>query len=288
MNNFKKIIVLAFTLLLSCGQITKQTISVAPKNTLSAETNSGIKSNESLALAKREGDTLFNILDQFTGEEISLSKIKTTPTVDGIIYFKLGNEYFKRNCNDVYNIKWFGAIGDGITDDTKAINTAFTNYKNILIPAGTWLVDYINVLSNTTIYTDGFKTILKQKPQISKGRRILNIRGGNIVVGDLAFLGNISTDINEQNHAVFIKSDASIGNIRAKNIRGDAVYIGQHTLANTVSNITVGDVVVDNVYRNGVSIVSGNTVKIKSVTGDRVGYFIMDIEPNVGSGVSQM
>lgn len=89
------------------------------------------KSNESLSLAQRKGDVLHGILDQYTGEEITLSKVTGTPTVDNVIYFQLGSEYFKRNFNSFYNVRWFGVKGDGITDDTLAIQKAFDS-----IPSG--------------------------------------------------------------------------------------------------------------------------------------------------------
>lgn len=82
-----------------------------------------IKSNESLSLAQRKGDVIYGILDQYTGEEITLSKVTGTPTVDNIIYFQVGAEYFKRNFTLV-NVKWFGAKGDNINDDTLAIQAA--------------------------------------------------------------------------------------------------------------------------------------------------------------------
>jgi len=61
-----------------------------------------IKSDQSLSLAQRKGDVLYGILDQYTGEELTLSKVTGTPIVDNIIYFQLGSEYFKRNSNEIY------------------------------------------------------------------------------------------------------------------------------------------------------------------------------------------
>lgn len=55
-----------------------------------------IKSNENLTNAQRKDDTLYGILDQYTGEEITLTKTTDTNDADGIFYFDLGSEKFKR------------------------------------------------------------------------------------------------------------------------------------------------------------------------------------------------
>lgn len=114
-----------------------------------------IKSNESLSLAQRKGDVLYGILDQYTGEEITLSKVTGTPTVDGIIYFQLGTEYFKRNYGDYADARWFGAKGDGIdlgignyTGDQEEINKALTVCKKVILKNGTFLVKKPIVLND--------------------------------------------------------------------------------------------------------------------------------------------
>lgn len=84
-----------------------------------------IKSNEFLSLAQRKGDVLYGILDQYTGEEITLSKVTGTPTVDNVIYFQLGSEYFKRNFEGVVNVKWFG-VSELKSDNTTEINNCIT------------------------------------------------------------------------------------------------------------------------------------------------------------------
>jgi len=90
-----------------------------------------IKSNESLSLAQRKGDVLYGILDQYTGEQITLSKITTNPVVDGIIYFQLGSEYFKREFGSSVNALWWGVKGDGITDDIIPINAMLDTFGKI-------------------------------------------------------------------------------------------------------------------------------------------------------------
>ncbi|MCW3161119.1 glycoside hydrolase family 55 protein [Chryseobacterium oryctis] len=77
------------------------------------------------------------IQDPQTGEVISLipvtkwydGTIMTDSKCDEIIYFKGTIEdpdlYYKRYIEDHINVKWFGAVGDGVHDDTINIQSAF-------------------------------------------------------------------------------------------------------------------------------------------------------------------
>lgn len=99
-----------------------------------------IKSNEDLRFAKRKENILYGILDQYTGEEITLSKTTDLNTADGIIYFNLGAEKFKRNFTEL-NPFWFGCKSDGITDDTINLRKFFdfakdNNINTVFLPKG--------------------------------------------------------------------------------------------------------------------------------------------------------
>lgn len=51
-----------------------------------------------------------------------------------------------------YNVKAFGAKGDGTTDDTEAFRSAFAAGSPVVIPAGTYLItDHLNIPSNMKI-----------------------------------------------------------------------------------------------------------------------------------------
>lgn len=70
--------------------------------------------------------------------------------------------FFTTNAPGPYNVRWFGAVGDGVTDDTAAITNALyyaakrsdgtTNAGGVFFPAGTYLVtNTLPVYTNTVV-----------------------------------------------------------------------------------------------------------------------------------------
>ena len=72
----------------------------------------------------RTGDTLSNIIDRYTKELFTFSKVTVfidgspmdDARVDGVMYIKFGSEYFRRNFTNGINVKWFGAVADAVPD----------------------------------------------------------------------------------------------------------------------------------------------------------------------------
>jgi hypothetical protein len=191
------------------------------------------------------------------------------------------------------SVKDFGAIGDCVADDTAAIQAALNASDRIRIPkpAVCYRVSAITVGKNKTVLTDGLATVIKQIAGQTIGTRVINITGSNVRVGSLSVSGNISTDENEQHHAVFVHANAATGDIEkitledihGADIRGDVLYVGQ-AKGYSVKHIKAGNISGDNIFRNVVSFVSGAGLTIGSITGSRVGFSHFDAEPNVGSG----
>jgi hypothetical protein len=183
--------------------------------------------------------------------------------------------------------------GTSTYDCTSAFTAAFLAHNTVRAPAGLYNVTTFSMGANKQLLTDGMATIFQQIAGTAVGTHSIEITGSNVILGDCWVKGNIATDTNEQNHAVFVQANAvtgslnniHIGNIKGTDIRGDVVYAGQATGAlYALTNVTIGDVIVDNVYRNGVSIVSGAGVTVRSVTGSSVGFCHLDVESNAGSG----
>jgi polygalacturonase len=74
----------------------------------------------------------------------------------------------------LYDVRAFGAKGDGKTVDTRAINSAVDAASavgggTVLFPAGTYLSFSIHLKSNIALYLDQGATILAADPKEARG-----------------------------------------------------------------------------------------------------------------------
>jgi hypothetical protein len=100
---------------------------------------------------------------------------------------------------DVVNVKDFGAVGDGVTDDTAAfqaaVNYGSSNSKAVYIPSGTYVSGKITVPSNIDIFGDGIEsTTLFCKANTNA--TILNAANSDFVQ-----ISNIKFDYNTPNNS---------------------------------------------------------------------------------------
>ncbi|MDB5248561.1 MAG: Moonbeam29 [Segetibacter sp.] len=104
----------------------------------------------------RSGNSIYGITDKYTGEQILLNKAFTLDDgapiteddVDNVIYFKVENEYFRRDF-DIINIKSFGVKGDG-SDESAILNTVFNKgYPSYFIPKGLYRSTGITIINQS-------------------------------------------------------------------------------------------------------------------------------------------
>jgi len=63
---------------------------------------------------------------------------------------------------ETVSVKDFGAVGDGVANDTTAINNALATGSSVYFPAGTYLANVVSLLSTFNVYGDGMnRTIIK-------------------------------------------------------------------------------------------------------------------------------
>lgn len=108
------------------------------------------------------------------------------------------------------NVKSLGAVGDGETDDTTALQSALTQHKKIYIPSGTYLINAtLQIGSNTEIMGDGESTIIQlgDNPALTPYQWSTNYGDDNyfypfmvadqktsVFVHDLKIIGNLETE----------------------------------------------------------------------------------------------
>lgn len=122
-----------------------------------------------------------------------------------LIYNKMPKEFLPDGVGNgsgqnVYNVRTYGAIGDGTTDDTDAIAAAIAALPTggtLHFPAGTYMVDNVFAKSDMTIQGDGWGSVIKLLPARTNyhGRNsCINIEGvERVIVRDIKLDGDRAT-----------------------------------------------------------------------------------------------
>lgn len=91
--------------------------------------------------------------------------------------------------------KSYGAKGDGVNDDTTALQTCINENQYVYIPKGLYMTNTLNIPSNTIIFGDGAITVLKANADNVKILNVYSSTGKveNVVLKDLKLHGNGQT-----------------------------------------------------------------------------------------------
>lgn len=85
------------------------------------------------------------------------------------------------------NAKDLGIVGDGVTDDSTAINTALATYKAIYFPSGQYYIASPIIINNSQIiYGDGETTVFLLSTDITA----ISVTSNNSEIRDIKILGN--------------------------------------------------------------------------------------------------
>ena len=200
---------------------------------------------------------------------------------------------------DFIDVKKFGATGNGIDDDTIAIKNACLVGARIVFPKGTYLIsEDINVSSNSILDFNG--AIIKRKPNNLENYSIFRLENAqNVVLNNPIIIGDRdehegSTGEWGMGISVVNCRNITINNADISKTWGDGIYIGESNTDSSLGNIDINvfNTNINEVSRNGISITSGNGIKIKGVrisnTNRTLPMAGIDIEPNKGYSVKNV
>lgn len=194
------------------------------------------------------------------------------------------------------NVLYYGAKGDGVTDDTSPIQKAIDDSSKkgtlVFIPKGEYLIniDKTLKLKDNTILLIDKEAILRAIPSRSSTTAIISITA----VKNTAIIGGV-LEGDRYNHLgndgewgmgirIYGSSNVLIKNTQANNCWGDGFYIGTSSFKNYSENIKLIDISADNNRRQGISLISGRNVEIirprLTNTNGTAPSAGIDIEPN--------
>lgn len=223
-----------------------------------------------------------------------------------------------RQLNGYVTPKMFGAVGDGVVDDSVAFQAALSAYKTVYVTNGTYLINGPYTSASGMEMQDGQMIIAESKDAVllqGTIRFMLTAGTGdggtsnpadnkkNIVIRGLTLRNDAGTFL-AQKHLMVLSavSDVLVENCRFIGPQGDAIYIGQGTTGTAErhnENVTIRGCIFDGVNnqnRNGVSIIDGDGVLIDDCSFVNMSSDTMpgpvDFEPNnathnaVGHGIA--
>lgn len=197
----------------------------------------------------------------------------------GTILVASNGKRWKRVIDGHVNVLWFGAKGDGVTDDTTAIQNAANTVTGVAgralhipkTPTGVYLTGSVSLKSNTVVWIDGGVTIRKKV----NGTRVFlfsNVSDVFVYANGATLDGQTSAD-SASSHTIYFDTATRCGLFDA-NVLGaglnaslqgrDCIYIGGDS-GTPSSYITVRGGSCANAKRNGISVVSGKHILVDGV-----------------------
>jgi hypothetical protein len=247
-----------------------------------------------------------------SGATISVASGKTL-TIHGVLEAPLakiftgsGEVIFDTNFAQVVYPQWWGAKGDGVTEDTNPVQAAINSFTEkggeIFLTDGIYMVDNLGMKSNLTLKGNGTNSTLKQKygsdycidtnptnTRINKTRNY-TLNPSKIKYSGLTFRGTVDTDgFSEHVHLMQVEAatQVSIDNCSFIGFRGDGIYLGEGPNKSHNSKVSITKSVFNGINRdnrNGISVIDCDGLLVQDCTFSNCTRSNMpgaiDIEPN--------
>lgn len=187
----------------------------------------------------------------------------------------------------------FGAIADGIHDDTKAVQEAL-NHRGRVVLDGTYLISSKLIVYSGT-YLFGNKAIIKQTKDTfiffnEHAQSAKGLLDNSITIDGLTLDGSMVDAKSEYAAGIYFcgVQNTVIKNCRIINIGGDGIYLGRDGKGNFCSNIRINNCTFTNCGRNAanprqsIAVVFAEQVRIQNCTmiNTRKTSYGVDVEPN--------
>jgi hypothetical protein len=159
----------------------------------------------------------------------------------------------------------FGAKGDGVTDDTEAIQNAINSLipgGMLFIPCGTYMVSRdITLISNINVIGNGDNSVIKRTANSDNNYALFllnNVENTNIT--NLVLMGDGDIHLGNEGEWGMCLSIKGCKNISVQSCKllngwGDGIYIGSSGGIGC-NNIMVDNCIIDKNRRNGISVIN--------------------------------
>ncbi len=249
-----------------------------------------------------QSNTSFNTFKQFAERPTNLlpadSGKKYLFTQTGNFHLWRGTTWQVLN-ESIINVKDYGAIGDGINDDTAPIQMAIhihdsLKIKKVYIPAGNYVVSNIGLTSNVELYGDGWNTIIKRKfkvkvsiagwsiPTVSRfpasdgvfscGENDSPILTYNLTIRDLQMQDDVvNVGFDELMHLMNFRNciKVNIERVKFSGFLGDGLCLGATNSYTQVQN-RVEDIRVIDCYFDGINSDNRQAISFYNIDGGLV------------------